>query len=293
MKTLVIRPGALGDTILTLPLLNSLITMDPLGSLTFLGTGSYLPLVSHEIESLPVDGTEAVWLFEETPRHLAYVDFSFDQAYVILRHPRAVMKNLYQAGTKNLIAVSPIPFPGKHVVETMHKCAALPCPARTPALMMSEAVKTRNVVWIHPGSGGKKKCAPLELFTILARFLQETYGAEIVVTASEQDRFITQSYAWKKFFGETGAALMMNRPLIELCQELKGTRLFLGNDSGIAHLAAAMGIKSALFFLVTDPSQWSPWVQSPQLEVFDLRHTLPCPSELCDGLRRLLDPKTI
>ena len=47
--------------------------------------------------------------------------------------------------------------------------------------------------------------------------------------------------------------------------------LFLGNDSGISHLAANLGVPSVVFFTITDPAQWAPWVPPDQIRIVDLR----------------------
>jgi heptosyltransferase-3 len=46
--------------------------------------------------------------------------------------------------------------------------------------------------------------------------------------------------------------------LDEVARWLSGSALYLGNDSGISHLAAACGVPSVVIFSVTDASIWSP-----------------------------------
>jgi heptosyltransferase-3 len=46
--------------------------------------------------------------------------------------------------------------------------------------------------------------------------------------------------------------------LYELACWLKGARIFLGNDSGISHLAAAVGTPVMVFFQASDPRVWVP-----------------------------------
>ncbi len=50
-----------------------------------------------------------------------------------------------------------------------------------------------------------------------------------------------------------------NLPLAETKQLLRGAQLFLGNDSGPAHMAAAFQIPSVVFFGPSDPVVWAPW----------------------------------
>jgi ADP-heptose:LPS heptosyltransferase len=284
MKTLVIRPGALGDTILTLPFLETLTKRHPQGSLTFLGTSSYLSLIPPGIESLPVDSVAATWLFENNPHDSLPSNFLFDQAYVILRDPHVVVKNLSMVGVQLIISVDPTPMEGRHVVESIHQRAGLACPQRKAVLRRLAAGERHGVIWVHPGSGGRKKCMPLEFFAALSSLLRTRCNADVMVTASEQDEFLTRSSAWKTWLSHPGTMLLKNRSLSDLCREVGGARLFLGNDSGIGHLAAALGVKSGILFSTTDPVQWAPWVPPDQLEAFDCRNVVPSPVTISERL---------
>ena len=54
------------------------------------------------------------------------------------------------------------------------------------------------------------------------------------------------------------ARLACNLPLRTLGAVLSRAGLFLGNDSGISHLAAAGGTRTLALFGPTDPAQWAP-----------------------------------
>jgi ADP-heptose:LPS heptosyltransferase len=56
---------------------------------------------------------------------------------------------------------------------------------------------------------------------------------------------------------ELGAAVFMPN-LYELACWLRGARVFVGNDSGISHLAAAVGTPVMAYFQASDPKVWSP-----------------------------------
>jgi ADP-heptose:LPS heptosyltransferase len=64
---------------------------------------------------------------------------------------------------------------------------------------------------------------------------------------------------------------------VEICEKLGSARLFIGNDSGVSHLAAGLGIPSAVMFMATDPAQWMPWARPENLHVMDLRDEIPAP----------------
>ena len=46
--------------------------------------------------------------------------------------------------------------------------------------------------------------------------------------------------------------------LYELACWLRGARVFVGNDSGISHLAASVGTPVGVYFRTTDPRVWAP-----------------------------------
>ncbi len=293
MKTLVVRPGALGDTILTLPLINTIISQNPKGHLTFLGTRTYLPLLPRNIEALPIDDESSLWLFEEYPQNTTPYDFVFDTAYLVLHSPAIVKRNLLRAGTKYIKIVSPHGDENKHIVTVLHQHAGFPEPPRLPALSHLAPKKKLSAIWIHPGSGGRRKCAPLSLFVTLSSLVNRYYNLPSVVTASEQDAFLVRELEWQTLLDLPGNRLLMNRPVLELCRELAGAALFIGNDSGIAHMAAGLGVKSLLFFYATEPRRWAPWVPLDQLCVMDLRHGLPTIDQAWEKVGVLMETNAV
>jgi heptosyltransferase III len=58
----------------------------------------------------------------------------------------------------------------------------------------------------------------------------------------------------------------------QLARWLSGAKLYVGNDSGIAHLAAAVGVPVAVFFGPTDPAVWAP--RGPSVTVLRQMETL-------------------
>ncbi len=275
---LVIRTGALGDTILTFPVLASIREAHPRNRVVFLGNRAYRELIPEGIEFQPVDAIEWSWLFlvdsgvpPDPPR-------IHHKAYVILNKPDDVLKNLLRTGVRELIHAPSSPPRGKHVVEHLHEALGLKPPVRRAVF---EAVRSaaEPVIWLHPGSGGPQKCVPLRGFVQIAQRLRAATGFDLVVTAGEEDEFLTADAAWADLMGQPGVTLMQNRPLPELVSRLACAALFIGNDSGISHLAANLGIGSVVLFAASDPVQWAPWVPESGLSIIDLRHQDLCQNE--------------
>ena len=58
--------------------------------------------------------------------------------------------------------------------------------------------------------------------------------------------------------GEARVRLLQSRPLVEVAGALSGTRAFVGHDSGITHLAAALGLPGLALWGVTNEAIWRP-----------------------------------
>jgi ADP-heptose:LPS heptosyltransferase len=88
----------------------------------------------------------------------------------------------------------------------------------------------RDTVIIHPFSASASKNWPIKSYRQLAERLP-------LPVEWAQDRF---------------------ENLLDLAEWMAGARLYIGNDSGITHLAAAVGLPTIAIFLSTDPEIWGP-----------------------------------
>ena len=100
---------------------------------------------------------------------------------------------------------------------------------------------------VHPGSGSRAKNWPVERFFEAARRLSGGRPWLLVLGPAEED-----------VVAPPGAILAQGWPVRTLGAALARAGLFLGNDSGVAHLAAASGAKTLALFGPTDPAQWAP-----------------------------------
>ena len=284
---LIVRPGALGDTILSLPLLRSIRSRYPEARITFLGNSTYQDLLPHSVEFESIDAAGWTWLFESgnsvQPARV------FDRAYVILKNGSDVGHNLAKTGTRLVLSASSVPTPGKHIVESLHLALGFDPPPRRPALGQLAPRMRSDLVWIHPGSGGPKKCIPLETMRRLTESIQRETGFSIAVTVGEADGFLKEFPDWERLVGGQHTYLVENKPIVELCKQLGGARLFVGNDSGISHLAAGLGIPSVVFFAASDPIQWAPWVLPERLRIIDHRDKSSAWPDLKPDVQGILD----
>jgi heptosyltransferase-2 len=113
------------------------------------------------------------------------------------------------------------------------------------------------LIALHPGSGSAKKNWPLEKWLALgeALFASEA-NSRLLVIGGEADHvaLTVLASAWKNrpvLFAE-------NLPLPHVAAILERASLFIGHDSGISHIAAAVGVPCVLMFGPTDPDVWAP-----------------------------------
>jgi len=116
----------------------------------------------------------------------------------------------------------------------------------------------RPLVMVHPGSGGRDKRWPLERFFSLARTLVVEQGAFVVIYTgpAEDDTFLDQVETCCREQERT--IHVGDADLSALAALLGHCGVYVGNDSGVSHLAAAVGAPTIALFGPTDPVAWAP-----------------------------------
>jgi len=111
----------------------------------------------------------------------------------------------------------------------------------------------KGVLVLTPGSGAREKNWPAEYFRAVAQWWRdETRGAVVVLIGPvEEDRG-----GWGPLLDHSVFARSLN--LAQVAALLARSDLYLGNDSGITHLAAALGVRTVALFGPSDVRQWKP-----------------------------------
>jgi ADP-heptose:LPS heptosyltransferase len=116
---------------------------------------------------------------------------------------------------------------------------------------------------IHPGSGGVKKCWHIDNFYLLAEELLEAGESVIFMLGpAEYERF------GRKLFDRLSliAPVIIETSLSRTFQILSSCGCFIGNDSGIAHIAGVSGVNTVVCFGTTDPAIYAP--VGPKVKTF-------------------------
>jgi len=170
--------------------------------------------------------------------------------------------------------------PKSHLAVTESSMASL------KAKLPTEFSLDQPFAIIHPLAALKTKEWQLDKFARTAEFLNDKGLAVAAVgTAGESDVLNElQSSSRVPIYRLT------NLNLPELTALNSRARLFVGNDSGVAHIAAAVETPSVVVFGSSNRNHWRPWTESPNEIVYESFACQPCPGYEC---KEFGDPKCI
>jgi len=109
--------------------------------------------------------------------------------------------------------------------------------------------RPRPYAVLHPMASAPEKTWEFSNFLAVAEHIQRNLGLEPVFIAGPGESLV----AFDRYTCISGA------PLEEVKSLLAGAALFIGNDSGPAHMAAAFGLPAVVLFGASDPAIWHPW----------------------------------
>lgn len=268
-RILVLRGGAIGDFIVTIPALQALRDRWPDGHIELIGYPHVASLAKHagilnEVRSLNAARIARLFAENAVPDDddQAYYA-SFDIVISFLHDPDAILAaNLKRYGVQVLITASPL-VTSCHAVDHFNNALtslAIYDPPTEPRLSIavdrSAATGRMPVRWaaIHPGSGGAGKIWPVDRFIKIAERLRSTASIDTVFVTGDADT---------EYIPDLDRRLdayprLHNVDLTQLAGRLAEAAIFVGNDAGISHLAAAVGVPTLALFGPTDPALWAP-----------------------------------
>jgi heptosyltransferase III len=133
---------------------------------------------------------------------------------------------------------------------------------------------------LRPGASHANKRWPAERFAAIAQWLREAHGITSVVNLGPGDEQIAAEVG-QRFAGV--AAIINDLDVRGLVALLAGSCLFIGNDTGPTHIAAALGKRCVVIFGASDAKVWSPWKTEYRL----VENPFPCkqcPRGKCESL---------
>ncbi len=276
MKVLIIRPGALGDTLLMLPALTALRSKT---SVDFVGRQPGLRYVGDAVcRTMDLETTGWHRLFADqlpVSGRLSLPVSKADQVVAFFKDKEGIIRENLEFSFPNApVSVFPA-FPPKgkmiHVARYLAECLqstglptsgdrAIKNASKSPLLSGPWTSKKRDGIVFHPGSGGANKNHPPDFWmTILSRFQEMSRFAHLrptLLLGPAEDRL-------QAFFKNHADAVprleILFCPEKEMLMDILGSAaLYLGHDSGITHLSGLMGTPTLALFKQTDPVQWGP-----------------------------------
>lgn len=271
---LVIRGGAIGDFILTLPALGLLregypdcrIEIVGYRHICSLAEGRHYAHAVRSIEYAPLAGffNPRSTLDSELSGYFA----GFGQVISYLFDPDGFFEgNLRRCGVKNLLVGDP------RITDEDHAAMQLAKPMESLALFLEDPAARfhpsaadiaaaevllegvrRPLVAVHPGSGSARKNWPIRSWVeLIERLLRESVNVLVVCGESDAE----QGKLLREGFG--GRITILDSPALPVLGAVLGRcDAFVGHDSGVSHLAAAAGARCVLLFGPTDPEVWAP-----------------------------------
>jgi len=273
---LVVRACAIGDFVFNLPALTVLERTHSDTRFTLVGNASALELAREFV------AVKEIYSIESPPwSRLFYEPVSgleFDSAMVWMKD-ETIAGNLRLSGIPNVIRRDPFP-PHGHAADHLLRTLNLDRPP-LPDLWAPDS----DDVIIHPGSGSPKKNWPYfeELVDRLPNVVvllgpspsgRGRRGSRQADVPGEGHKF-DEDLKPSSFFEASpfrarasrlraasprgrGMLMLQNLCLPEVFHRLRRCRAYIGNDSGITHLAAYLGCPTIALFGPTDPRVWGP-----------------------------------
>ena len=295
LRGVILQPGAIGDCVLTLPLAEFMKDYLGLGGVDILGHTEYIGILPgrtrvdgiHSIDSVDlhrlfvetntfdlVDGDALINTFGDYAWIITFLgepDSSFEQNLIFTA-------NCSRSTEVITLSMKPSEKSSTHItdfyIEQFVAQSGLfsepPLVCKTKSLIKAtkadinrgrELLKETNVdsseklVVIQPGSGGSHKCCHLDNFLSVSKVLASE-GREVIFLLGPAEMERLSASAIGKI--ETVSRILTNLSLADVLAVLSNAAGYIGNDSGITHLAAALGVKTIAVFGPTNPAIYSP-----------------------------------
>lgn len=267
-KILVIRGGAIGDFILTLPAIAAIRKQFPEAHLEVLGYPHIIQLALAGGLVDRVQSIEARALAGFFARHgslepdLADYFSEFDIIVSYLYDPDDIFRtNIARCSTAQFIVGPFRPNERERVhatrvyLQPLERLAIFDAD-HLPKLSLNPQPSIVNQIALHPGSGSEKKNWPEEKWADLLQCLVTSTDFNLLLIGGEAEGERLQRLAAALPPMRTRVAQSL--PLAELARLLRGCSAFVGHDSGISHLAAAVGLPGVVLWGNTAEEIWRP-----------------------------------
>ena len=276
-KILVVRGGAIGDFILTLPALAALRKQFSQTHIEVLGypqVAALAKLAGYANEVRSIEARPLAGFFArrgELDQGLAEYFAGFNIIISYLYDPDEIFRDNVARSSKAQFVVGPH---RPKETENIHATEVFLKALERLAIFGADPVPRLNTVItgrqksvatlaVHPGSGSESKNWPEEHWQELLKRIETETNWRVLIVGGEAEEARLQRLATLIPIQRLNVAL--RQPLTELAGRLSSCDAFLGHDSGITHLAAAAGVPGIALWAETNSNIWRP--QSDKFEL--------------------------
>ena len=269
-RILVIRGGAIGDFILTLPALAALRKQFPRSYLEVLGYPQVASLAklagcADEVRSIEARALAGFFARKgELDKTLSEHFSTFNLVISYLYDPDEIFcDNVRRCSKAQFITGPHRPDEGQRIHATdvflkpLERLAIFGADAVPRIFLPSTSGPLKTVkVALHPGSGSEKKNWAEEHWEELLHSIAARTRWQVLLVGGEADESRLQRLS--SIVPVERLTIALRQPLTDLAARLAACHLFVGHDSGITHLAAAVGLRGLALWGDTNPEIWRP-----------------------------------
>lgn len=259
-RVAIIRLRSMGDCILTTPAVAILKNSRPDLELAMIVEDRFAPLFEGNRDIAAVLPPHQQALRDWHPALAINLHGGGTSAWLTLRSGAAIragyahfrysfLYNVKIPTAQQILGVDSTVHTAEHIASAMFYLGAPRTDIPRARLFASPTPVGGHYAVIHPFASEAGKTWPAERFCEVARTLERALDLQPVFVGGAGDD-LAPFDSWRT---------LSNTALGELMSVISGASLFVGNDSGPAHMAAAFGVPAAVIFGNSDARIWGPW----------------------------------
>jgi ADP-heptose:LPS heptosyltransferase len=284
VEILILHPGGLGDIILSLPAVALIRESCPSARITLAGNIDHLAAIvsgyADRIVSLATLPLHHLYAGDSLPEPEVRFWKSFDRIVSWTGSGDPQFAGNFRKIHPNVCIAPWRPQPGgtRHVsqlfVDSLDIGFSFGTKPEPVSILLDSKLRNEGKQWLidrgwngqdpltalHPGAGSKTKRWPLTRFIELAQQLTHQEKRKLLIIEGPAEPELAKEIA--QALSEINVIRAESLPLNLLAAVMSQCGAFVGNDSGIAHLAAALELHAVVLFGPTLPQHWAPLGQN-------------------------------
>jgi ADP-heptose:LPS heptosyltransferase len=281
-KILIIHQGGIGDLVLSLPAFYTIRSVFPKYHFEVMGYPRILSLIHNRFyaDSISnVDRAAVSSLYREdgiVAQEIKDYISQFDTVFVFGGKSQDVLvKNIKKITGHEVLHIPTFTENAdEHVIDFQLKSLSalgFDTPVRSPKIVLlqedakkgTEFLKAEGIrlqseplIAVHPGSGGKGKNWPVENYLcFIDKLYSEVKVVFLVIEGPAEKKAVKRL---EEELNNIPVIFLRSLELPLLAAIIRQCDMYVGNDSGITHIAASLGVATLALFGPTDPKVWGP-----------------------------------